>query len=76
MSTPGISELPLAILLVPDFHAMVRRCRYNAIAIEVELGDRHQVPMAGVEIGESRHLGPSLCHQPKTKPGKQPQPPQ
>lgn len=56
MSAPGVCQLPLIILQVPDLHTMVRRCRHNSIAIEVELGDRDKVAVASVEIGESgRH---------------------
>lgn len=55
MSTPSVYQLPLPILLIPDLHPMIRRSRHNAIAVEIELGHGHEVPMTSVEIGESRH---------------------
>lgn len=64
MSTPCISQLPLAILLIPHLDSVVRRSRDNAISIIIELCNQYQVAMTGIEIGEPRrHSEPSGCFQ-------------
>lgn len=60
--TPGVYQLPLAILEIPHFHAVIRRSGDNTVAIEVKSGDGDKIPMAGVEVGKSsRYLGALHC---------------
>jgi hypothetical protein len=58
VGAPGIYELPLAILEIPNFHAVIGRSCNNTVAIEVKSGDSNQIPMACVEVDKSsRYLG-------------------
>lgn len=56
MRTPCVDQLPLAILLIPYLHPMIRRGRDYAVSVEIELGHRDQVLMSGVEVGEPGHF--------------------
>lgn len=56
MCTPCVHQLPLAVLLIPHFHPMIRRCRDNAVPVEIELGHRDQVLMSGIEVSEPGHF--------------------
>lgn len=59
---PGIYQLPLAILEIPNFHAVIRGSGDNTVAIEVKSSDGDEIPMAGVEVGKSsRYLGTLHC---------------
>lgn len=56
MSAPSVGQLPFAIFMVPNLHAMIGRRGEDAIAIKIKLGDDNQVAVARVKVGESRHL--------------------
>lgn len=55
MGAPGIGQLPAVIVLVPNFHAMVRRRREDAIAVEIELCHRNNVLMTRFEFCAAGH---------------------
>jgi hypothetical protein len=62
VGAPGIYQLPLAILEIPNFHAVIRRSGDNTVAIEVKSGDSDQIPMASVKVGKSRrYFGALHC---------------
>ena len=54
MRPPRVSQLPLPILLIPNFESMIRRPRHNPIPIEIEFCNCDQVAMARLEVGEVR----------------------
>lgn len=57
MGSPGVRQLPLTIFQVPDLHTVIRRGGNNPVPVEVELGHRHKVPVASIEVGKTaRHL--------------------
>jgi hypothetical protein len=58
MGAPCVGQLPLAVLLVPDFDSMIRGSCHNAISIEIELGDRDEIAMSSFKVCEqARHPG-------------------
>lgn len=62
MGFPGVQQLPLAILQIPNFHAVISGGCDDPIAVEIEFGDSDDIPVASIEIGKpTRHLWVLHC---------------